>query len=176
MHGSGGLGGGCTVKQDRPTIVSAADLDFADFYASEIDGQVRRAYLLLGDASSAHDVVADAFTAVFQRWGQIREPGPYLNRCVLNECRDAARKAEREPPARDTPAVDRGELDEVDEFGDLLLTLPYRQRAAIVLRYYGGYSEAEIAKSLDCKQGTVGPLIHRGIKALRHQLNKEMRA
>lgn len=163
------------MTHDRPTVVSAADSGFADFYASEIDGQVRRAYLLLGDASSAHDVVADAFTAVFQRWGQIREPGPYLNRCVLNECRDVARKADREQPTRDTPTADSGELDDVDEFGDLLMTLPFRQRAAIVLRYYGGYSEVEIAKSLDCRQGTVGPLIHRGIKALRHQLAKEMK-
>jgi len=55
------------------------------------------------------------------------------------------------------------------------MTLPFRQRAAIVLRYYGGYTEVEIAKSLNCRQGTVGPLIHRGLKALRNQLAKETR-
>jgi DNA-directed RNA polymerase specialized sigma24 family protein len=65
---------------------------------------------------------------------------------VLNECRDAARKAEREHPTREAQPADPGELDEVDKFGDLLMALPFRQRAAIVLRYYGGYSEVEIAK------------------------------
>ena len=80
------------MTRDRPTIVSEASSDFADFYTSELDGQVRRAYLLLGEAAVAHDVVADAFMTVFQRWTEISEPGPYLNRCVLNGCRDAARK------------------------------------------------------------------------------------
>lgn len=65
-------------------------LSFVSFYQAEHDGQVRRAFLLLGRSAMAHDVVAEAFIAVFRRWQVIEEPGPYLNRCVLNGCRDAS--------------------------------------------------------------------------------------
>ena len=53
----------------------------------------------------------------------------------------------------------------------LLVGLPFRQRSAIVLRFYGRCSEAEIAAALDCATGTVGSLIHRGLASLRRQLD-----
>lgn len=145
------------------------DGDFAQFYRDEHDGQVRRAFLLLGRTGTAHDVVADAFLAVYQRWGTIAEPGPYLNRCVLNGCRDVHRLAPRERPVAE-PTTSVVQRDRVDEMAELLLDLPFRQRAAIVLRFYGGYGEADIAAQLDCRPGTVGSLIHRGLAALRKDL------
>jgi RNA polymerase sigma-70 factor (sigma-E family) len=159
------------------TVLSlTAEQSFADFYRLEHRGQVRRAYLLLGDSATAHDVVANAFVAVYQRWDCIDKPGPYLNRCVLNGCHDVGRRRVRERVADWFPAaVDGGATaeDEVDELSDILSTLPFRQRAAIVLRFYGGCSEAEIADQLGCRPGTVGSLIHRGLKVLRAQLATE---
>ncbi|MCP5032397.1 MAG: hypothetical protein GY939_11375 [Actinomycetia bacterium] len=102
---------------------------FTQFYPTEHESQVRRAYLLLGSPVTAHDVVADAFMAVYQRWDAIAEPGPYLNRCVLNGCRDAQRKGGRERPFRDV--ADEASVDDgVDEMAELLLDLPFRQPAA----------------------------------------------
>jgi RNA polymerase sigma factor (sigma-70 family) len=49
----------------------------------------------------------------------------------------------------------------------LCLQLPPRQRAAIVLRYYDDYSDAEIAAVLECSTSTVRSQIHRGIATLR---------
>ncbi|MCP3988316.1 MAG: hypothetical protein GY724_04520 [Actinomycetia bacterium] len=142
---------------------------FTQFYPTEHESQVRRAYLLLGSPVTAHDVVADAFMAVYQRWDAIAEPGPYLNRCVLNGCRDAQRKGGRERPFRDV--ADEASVDDgVDEMAELLLDLPFRQPAAIVLRFYGGQSEAEIAMHLECRPGTVGSLIHRGLRSLRRAM------
>ncbi|MFT7599305.1 MAG: DNA-directed RNA polymerase specialized sigma24 family protein [Acidimicrobiales bacterium] len=63
-------------------------------------------------------------------------------------------------------------LDTVDEMAELLLGLPVRQRAALVLRFYGGQSEADIANHLDCRPGTSGSLIHRGLKTLRATLEQ----
>jgi len=151
-----------------PVVVSSAET-FSDFYRSEHDGQVRRSYLLLGDLALAHDVVAEAFAAVLGRWEAIREPGPYLNRVVLNGCRDAARRRKREPVVAE-PEAEGAEADPADYLADLLLGLPFRQRAAIVLRFYGGCPEAEIASYLQCRPGTVGSLVHRGLKTLRHHL------
>ncbi len=143
---------------------------FTSFYADEHEGQVRRAYLMLGTTAAAHDVVADAFLAVFNRWSSIESPGPYLNRCVLNGCRDAAGSRVREDLAADVP--ERTADPEDEHLADVLMALPFRQRAAVVLRFYRGLSEAEIAEQLDCRPGTVGSLIHRGLAQLKRELTK----
>lgn len=164
-----------TEAQGSPvSLITEPQQTFAEFYAMEHEGQVRRAFLLLGAAASAHDVVADAFLAVYRRWDSIESPGPYLNRCVLNGCRDWANRRVRETPsARDpheVPDVRDKPPEAADHLGELLLELPFRQRAAVVLRFYGGHSEAEIAEALECRPGTVGSLIHRALAALRKDL------
>ena len=56
----------------------------------------------------------------------------------------------------------------------MLATLPHRQRAAIVLKYYEQRTEAEIADVLGCRQGTVGSLVSRGLAGLRASLSEEV--
>ena len=167
----------------RPVkLIPASEDAFSAFYEHEHDGQVRRAYLMLGSVATAHDVVAEAFTQVLRRWSTIDAPGPYLNRCVLNGCHDAGRRAGREivsnEPSRvvslngDEPTHMRSTLDSVHDIDlvNALRRLPFKQRAALVLRYYGGASENQIADSLQCQPGTVGSLVHRGLAALRTEL------
>ena len=158
-----------------PTVAPINE-EFERFYRREHDGQVRRAYLMLGSSAAAHDVVADAFLAVLRQWDGIEHPGPYLNRCVLNGCRDLHRIAPRERLTAhpiDGAAEQPTPVDGTSDMTDQLLGLPFRQRAAIVLRYYGGYRETEIARYLDCRPGTVGSLIHRGLGSLRTALNTD---
>ena len=50
---------------------------------------------------------------------------------------------------------------------DAIAALPYRQRVAIVLRFWHDCTEAEIAAALGCRPGTVGSLIHRALAELR---------
>jgi RNA polymerase sigma factor (sigma-70 family) len=50
---------------------------------------------------------------------------------------------------------------------DALGRLPYRQRAALVLRYYEDRPDHEIAEVLGCRPATVRSLVHRGLEALR---------
>ena len=45
--------------------------------------------------------------------------------------------------------------------------LAYRQRAAIVLRFYDGLPDAEVTAALGCRVGTVASLVHRGLAELR---------
>jgi RNA polymerase sigma factor (sigma-70 family) len=55
---------------------------------------------------------------------------------------------------------------------DVLATLPYRQRAALVLQFYEGLSQAEIADVLGCREGTVASLVHRGLTQLRRVIEQ----
>lgn len=138
---------------------------FTSFYDRELPAQVRRASLLVGSADAAHDVVHDAFVEVFRRWDRLDEPGPYLSVAVLNRCRDEARRsstAERKLPL----LVDRGGPED-DDLWDALQALPFNHRAAVVLRYYHQLPEREIAELLECRPGSVGPWIQRGLRALR---------
>ena len=143
---------------------------FADFYRHELDAQVRRAVLLLGSNDIANDVVHDAFIAVYSRWDTLDEPGPYLHMAVLNGCRGVYRQRSRQ--RRLLPRfVDRDAPASVDEhLDDLLAELPFNQRAAVVLRFYGGFTTEEIASELGCAPGSVGPWINRALARMRKAL------
>lgn len=67
-------------------------VDFDDFYLAEAAGQVRRASLLTGSDEVANDIVHTVLVAMYERWDSIDDPGPYLNRAVLNRCRDSGRR------------------------------------------------------------------------------------
>jgi RNA polymerase sigma factor (sigma-70 family) len=56
-----------------------------------------------------------------------------------------------------------------DEIWGLLATLPQRQRAALVLRYFEDLADDEIAGALGCRVGTVRSLLSRGLTSLRGQ-------
>lgn len=142
---------------------------FEEFYRCELAGQVRRAALMLGDDTAANDVVHDAFTTLFARWGSVTDPGPYLQRMVLNGCRDHARRTRRF--RRLLPRLGTGGSTQPSEIlWDVLAGLPFNQRAAVVLRYYESLSETEIAAVLDCPTGSVGPWITRGLAKMRKAL------
>jgi RNA polymerase sigma factor (sigma-70 family) len=139
---------------------------FADFYRDELDGQIRRAALLTGSQDLAHDVVHEAFIEIFKRWGRLDHPGPYLNRAVLNRCRDVARSRQRRGRIMLRLVTDDSTWD-AEPIADLLDVLPFNQRASIVLRFYVGLNNLEIADALDCPPGSVGPWIDRALKQLR---------
>jgi RNA polymerase sigma factor (sigma-70 family) len=157
---------------DAPAVGRAGrrDAEFVAFYRRELLGQVRRAALLLGSELVANDVVHDAFVSLYERWASIDEPGPYLNRAVLNRCRDLARRRVRRDGALDRlgPAAPTSEHDVL---WDVLDSLPFNQRAAVVLRFYAQMTEREIAEALGCATGSVGPWITRALAAMREELS-----
>ncbi len=138
---------------------------FEALYADEVDAMARLAYLMVGSAEQAEELVHDAFARLYERWGQVDNPGGYLRTCVVNGCRDSLRRrrVERRPQPPGSPSAELG----ADHLADALADLPYRQRAAIVLRYYEDRSEADIADLLGVRPGTVKSLLHRGLAHLR---------
>ena len=144
---------------------------FSDLYRAELDGQVRRATLMLGSAAQANDVVHDAMVELYRRWDHIERPAAYLSRAVMNGCRSAGRRRAVARRKLAALAPDEGIVDH-DPLYDVLATLPFNQRAAVVLRYFVGMTNPEIATVLGCPLGSVGPWISRALDAMRPLLRE----
>jgi RNA polymerase sigma factor (sigma-70 family) len=143
---------------------------FQDVYEAEYVHQVRRAGLLVGDGDAAHDIVQDSFAELLSRWADVANPGGYLNRSVVNRCRDHTRRRRRAQRNLRTAATPAGVPPEADPLWDVLVGLPFNQRAVVVLRFYGDLTEAEIAEALGCPTGSVGPWLRRALDRMRKEL------
>lgn len=144
---------------------------------------VRLAVLLVDDVPTAEDVVQDAFTAVYRRYGPrlagLDNPEGYLRRCVVNAARSVLRRrrtVRSYVPPRTTPAPPPEEevllREEHREVLDALRRLTHRQRQVIVLRYWSNLSEVEIADTLGLSRGTVKSTASRGLAALARRLEE----
>ena len=151
-----------TDRTERSVVAGS----FSDFYRAELPGQVRRAALMTGSSDLAHDLVHDVFVEIYRRWESLDDPGPYLNRSVLNRCRDAGRFRARRTRLSDRYRPELAVWDD-EPIADLLDGLPFNQRAVIVLRFYVGLNNVEIADALNCPPGSVGPWITRALENLR---------
>jgi RNA polymerase sigma factor (sigma-70 family) len=135
---------------------------------------LRLAHLMAGCPETAQDVVQDAFMAAARHWSRVENVDAYLRMAVVNGALSSHRRAGRERDKtarlqRLTTVVTVG-IAEVDETWEVLRRLPDMQRAALVLRFYEDLSEAEIARLLGCRPGTVKSLVHRGLARTRKAL------
>jgi RNA polymerase sigma-70 factor (sigma-E family) len=142
---------------------------------------VRLAVLLVDDSASAEDVVQDAFVALHRKADELRDPDAavaYLRTSVLNLSRSVIRRRQvarkhlkvAEPEAG--PAADHDVLlrDEHRAALAAVRSLPRRQSEVLVLRYWGGLSEREIAESLGISAGSVKSAASRGMATLHQRL------
>lgn len=139
-----------------------------ELYRERHQPMVRLAYLLTGDRAVAEELVQDAFIAVHRSWDRVTSPGGYLRVAVVNACRSWGRRQVMERERR--PAAADHAMLVADEMWDALLTLPERQRAAIVLRFYEDLPDREIAEILGCREATVRTAVFRGLAALRKEV------
>src|SRR5687768_17503118 len=119
---------------------------------------MRMAFLLTGDRELAEDLVQDAFVRIVGRFGHLRirrSFASYLNRTIVNLAKDKGRRLQlerRHLATTGTSPVPEAAVTDVglkDELLRALQTLPHRQRAAVVLRYYQDLSEQQVADTLD---------------------------
>jgi len=142
----------------------------ADLYGREWSSLVRVAYLLTNSRPTAEEIVQDAFVRVTSTSTRILNPVAYLRTAVVNACRDLHRHhdvVERHPLPAPEPST-----AEPDELFDALARLPWRQQAALVLRFHVDLTEHDIAMALDCRPNTVRSLVHRALATLRKDLSE----
>lgn len=147
-------------------------------YREHHDESVRLAFLVTGDRDVAEDIAQEAFIRASGRFRHLRNEGAfraYLRRTVVNLCRNHFRRRSVEARVLTKHRVTEQQAVEPDATSTeairvSLMKLSLRQRAAIVMRFYLGLSEAETADLIGCAPGTVKSLLHRGISRLREDL------
>jgi RNA polymerase sigma-70 factor (sigma-E family) len=165
-----------------PPAAPAVDVDA--LYAAHWRYLVRLAVLLVDDVASAEDVVQDAFVALHRRADGLRDPDAalaYLRTTVLNLSRSVLRRRQvvrkhlrvAEPEA--TAGADHDVIvrDEHRAALDAVRRLPRHQREVLVLRYWSGLSEREIASTLGISPGSVKSAASRGLATLQRMLGGE---
>ncbi len=149
---------------------------FEAFFRASWPRLFRTAYVVVGDHQHAEDAVQVAMVRVCARWPRVRRmsaPEAYVRKIVVNECLDRLRRSSKRPetpvdPAHHDPVTTPA--DEVPDLWEAIRALPPRQRAVVVLRYYEGLSEAEIADALGCRPGTVKSQAAAALAKLRQAL------
>lgn len=158
------------------------DAEFKEFFEAEFRPLRRLGFLLTGDWAEGEDLAQEAMVRTYRAWGSIRDrerPGAYARSVLVNRRRSLLRRA--------MVAQKHAEALRSEEFApalgedglilwEAIRSLPHRQRAAVVLRFYEDLSENEIARILDAPVGTVKSLVHRGVAKLRERLGADLTA
>ncbi|SEG61595.1 RNA polymerase sigma-70 factor, sigma-E family [Actinacidiphila yanglinensis] len=134
------------------------------------------AYHLTGDRFAAEDLLQSALFSTYRAWDRISDKaavGGYLRRTMTNLHISAWRRRKlSEYPTEELPET----VGDTDEMGgtelravlwQALARLPEQQRTMLVLRYYEGRTDPEIADILNISVGTVKSSIWRSLRRMR---------
>jgi RNA polymerase sigma-70 factor (sigma-E family) len=173
------------VLDDIPVMGIDWDADRAvtELYNTHYRSLVRLAALLIRDVATAEAVVQDSFVAMHSGWRRLCDSDQalsYLRQSVVKRSRSVLRHrvvADRnapEPPA-DMPNAEHGAIVLLERSAVVaaLRALPARQLEALVLRYYGDMSEAQIASVMGVSRGSVKTHTASAMSALRTRLEAE---
>jgi RNA polymerase sigma-70 factor (sigma-E family) len=166
---------------ETPSETTAENpLTLEDLYRQHRMRLVRLAILLVDEVATAEDVVQEAFTGLHRNWSGLRDEAAalgYLRTAVVNGSRSVLR---RRKTARGYVPPHQANARSAESLAMLttehhavvvaLGQLPPRQREVLVLRYYGGMSEAEIAAATGVSRGTVKSSASRALDTLQRTL------
>ncbi|MEU8030439.1 SigE family RNA polymerase sigma factor [Streptomyces sp. NPDC049099] len=155
---------------------SLTEAEFTAYVQERRASLYATAYHLTGDRFEAEDLLQSALFSTYKAWDRISDKaavGGYLRRTMTNLHISAWRRRKlNEYPTEelpetpsDTDAMRGTELRAV--LWQALARLPELQRTMLVLRYYEGRTDPEIAEILDISVGTVKSSIWRSLRRLR---------
>ena len=139
----------------------------------------RTALGITRDPHLAGDIAQDVAIKALRHASSLREPralDAWLHRTTVRTAIDQYRRRERQRTA-DTRYVEDAAHAHAEQLDpglrsviELLAPLPYRQRAAMTLRYVHDLTDREIARALGCRTGTARSLLSRATAALRAEI------
>lgn len=174
------------LPQDAELMARVRDGDrdaFADLVDRHKDAVVNYLTRLTGDRDRAEDLAQETFLRLFRSAGSYTEQG-YLRAFLFRIATNLVRSEERRERRLRVlwPFLGRRDHDEPSAPSGLLLQelhrqvagavakLPLRYRVPLVLHEIEGWTYADIAQELSCREGTVKSRIHRGRQHLRQTL------
>ena len=157
---------------------------FTEFMTVSSPRLFRTAYLIIGDHQLAQDLLQESLIKTYVAWPRLRDVGnaeAYTRRTIVTTAISwRRRRSFHERPTDlvpETAVPDPGDAVTTHaSIVDQLRTLPPRQRAAIVLRYYLDLSEAETADVMGCSVGAVKSHVSTGLGRLRERMGARVLA
>jgi RNA polymerase sigma factor (sigma-70 family) len=145
---------------------------FEELYRTKRAEATRLAWLLTHDAAIAEDVAQDAFLGLYPVFDEVANPAAYLRRSVVNGVYERVRKRgrERRREAIVVAAQPTASAEPTEGVLDAIAALSLDQRTAVVLRYWGGLRDHEIAVAMNIRPGTVRSHLSRALSRLRREL------
>lgn len=156
--------------------------EYDDFVRDESLSLLRTAYLLTGSKADAEDLVQEALLRVHKSWARVvraHSRAAYVRRILINLFLSDRRRPRLPtmPLLADDHVLSDGGFPDLladqDRVRASLALLPPRQRSAVVLRYYMGLTDAEIAEAMKISTSSARSAIARGLSALRTRLVRE---
>ncbi|HET6154670.1 MAG TPA: SigE family RNA polymerase sigma factor [Marmoricola sp.] len=153
--------------------MSSPDDGFTEFVEHSWPGLYRTAYLLVGERDLAEDLVQTALAKTFVSWGRVRDraaAGVYARTVLVNTASSWFRRRawSREIASASLPDEPfQSEQDDRPTLVAALRTLPPRQRAVVVLRFFDDLSVQQTADALRISTGTVKSQTTHALNKLR---------
>lgn len=152
-----------------------ADGEFETYVRGHTTELVRLARTLSADSAAADDLLQTTLLRVWRSWSRVQaatDRQAYVRRVMVNAATSGWRRRWRAEVPTESLPEELGEdaqlrIDARDELVRAVRRLPPRQRAAVVLRYFGDLDDAAVAASLGCSVGTVRSQISRALNQLR---------
>jgi RNA polymerase sigma-70 factor (sigma-E family) len=155
------------------------EAEFAELAAAVSHRLLRMAYAVCGDRQLAEDAVQSVWISAYRTWPRVRDvesTEAYLRKMVVNQLMSWRRRKSWAMTSARVVEPSRASHENGVVEHELVWTavgqLPTRQRAVIVLRYYEGMSEADIAETLGIRPGTVKSAASAAMARLRSTLTQ----
>ena len=138
----------------------------------------RTAYLYLGSEADAMEAVDESVYQALRHLKKLRQPEffeTWLTRILINECHRELRRRKRFSQEGEGALPESAGPDAYDSLPlrEAIRRLPEELRLVVILRYFGGYTQAETAESLGIPQGTAATRQRRALQMLRLELGEE---
>lgn len=170
-----------TPEVERSFYRPGAKEDFDRLYQATYQRVFRTLISITGDPAAAEDCTQDAFLQAFKAWGKWKQDAPaeaWLHRIAINTAISYRRKQRLREVGELIRRLGRPvDLDPQDhalesEVMHELRRLPPKQAAVIVLRHLHGYTNREIAASLEVPESTVATRLMVAKRTLRQRLRR----